>query len=100
MMNTMTGTTMRERKRHTRRQIAIASSSGSRMSAFGGDGFGGGNMVPSLELVDMPVPVGGWVAEEGTTGAGAPEVADFRVFEDPAVGGLRMIRALGGMVMA
>ena len=86
----------------TRRQIASASSSGSRM-AFGGDGSGGGNMAPSLELATVPVELDevGFVGEEDIvcTG-GAAEGGGFGDVVVPGTVELRIIRALGGIVMA
>lgn len=85
----------------TRRQIASASNSGSRI-AFGGNGSGGGNIVPSLEPVAAPV-----VAELGEEGlvteedmvvrGGAVEDSAFGEAVDAVADGLRTIRALGGM---
>jgi len=70
--------------------------------AFGGDGLGGGSMAPSLELVPLLVEVevdeGGLVAEEDI--GGTVEGGSFGEFVDPLLDDLRMIRALGGMVMA
>jgi hypothetical protein len=86
----------------TRRQIAKASSSGSRI-AFGGDGSGGGNIAPSLELATVPVElgVGGTVVEEDIAGAGrAVEGGGFGDVVEAVTEGLRMIRALGGIFMA
>jgi hypothetical protein len=87
----------------TRRQIASASSSGSRM-AFGGDGSGGGNMAPSLELAIAPVELDevGFVGEEDivATGGAVEEGGGFGDVVAPGTDGLRMIRALGGIVMA
>jgi hypothetical protein len=85
----------------TRRQIASASSSGSRM-AFNGGGSGGGNIAPSLELANVPVEFdeGGTVVEEDIAVAGGPiEGGGFGDVVNP-VTGLRMIRALGGIFMA
>jgi hypothetical protein len=84
----------------TRRQIASASSSGSRM-AFGGDGSGGGNMAPSLEVATAPVELDevGFVGEEDIVATGGA-VEEGGGFGDVGTDGLRMIRALGGIVMA
>ena len=82
----------------TRRQIASASNSGSRI-AFGGNGSGGGNIVPSLEAATAPVAVedgeDGLVTEEDMEGA--VEGGAFGEAVDAVVDGLRTIRALGGM---
>jgi hypothetical protein len=81
----------------TRRQIASASNSGSRI-AFGGNGSGGGNIVPSL-----PVAVedgeDGLVTEEDIVvrEEGAVEGGAFGEAVDAVADGLRTIRALGGM---
>ena len=84
----------------TRRQIASASSSGSRM-AFRGDGSGGGNIAPSLELATVPVELDedGTVMEEDIAATGGV-VEGFGGVVDPVTEGLRMIRALGGIFMA
>jgi hypothetical protein len=59
----------------TRRQIANASNSDSRI-AFGGNGSGGGSTVPSLEPATAPAAVefgeGGLVTEEAVEGGMAP----------------------------
>ena len=59
-------------------------------------------MAPSLELVPLLVEVevdeGGLVAEEDI--GGTVEGGSFGEFVDPLLDDLRMIRALGGMVMA
>ena len=82
----------------TRRQIASASNSGSRM-AFGGDGSGGGNIAPSLELATAPVAVE--VGEEDLVMeediVGTVEGGAFGEAVDAVVDGLRTMRALGGM---
>jgi hypothetical protein len=85
----------------TRRQIASASNSGSRI-AFGGNGSGGGNIVPSLEPVTAPVAVkfgeDGLVTEEDiVVRGGAAEGGAFGEAVDAVADGLRTIRALGGM---
>jgi hypothetical protein len=70
--------------------------------AFGGDGSGGGNMVPSLELATVPgVDKVGLVAEEViVVRGGAVGGEGFGELEEPVADGLRTIRAFGGMVMA
>jgi hypothetical protein len=84
----------------TRRQIANASSSGSRM-AFGGDGLGGGNIAPSLEVVTVPgrLDEDGLVADEDIVATGGT-VEGGGLGDVVGPDGLRMIRALGGIVMA
>jgi hypothetical protein len=71
--------------------------------AFRGDGSGGGNIAPSLELAIVPVELdeGGTVVEEVIAAAGgAVEGGGFGDVVDPVTEGLRMIRALGGIFMA
>lgn len=86
----------------TRRQIASASNSGSRI-AFGGNGSGGGSIVPSLEPATAPVAVedgeDGLVTEEDIVvrEEGAVEGGAFGEAVDAVVDGLRTMRALGGM---
>ncbi len=85
----------------TRRQTASASNSGSRI-AFGGNGSGGGNIVPSLEPATAPVAVefgeDGLVTEEDiVVRGGAVEGGAFGEAVDAVADGLRTIRALGGM---
>ena len=86
----------------TRRQIASASNSGSRI-AFGGNGSGGGNIVPSLEPATAPEAVelgeDGLVTEEDIVvrEEGAVEGGAFGEAVDAVADGLRTIRALGGM---
>jgi hypothetical protein len=58
-------------------------------------------MAPSLEVpVPLEVEDGVLVAEEGMVWGGALEGADIGEFADLGAEVLRMIRALGGMVMA
>jgi hypothetical protein len=81
----------------TRRQIASASSSGSRI-AFRGGGSGGGNIAPATVPVELDE--GGTVVEVDIAVAGrAIEGEGFGDVVDP-VAGLRMIRAFGGIFMA
>lgn len=85
----------------TRRQIASASNSGSRI-AFGGNGSGGGNIVPSLEPVAAPVLTefgeDGLVTEEDMAVKGEDvKGSAFGEAVDAVADGLRTIRALGGM---
>ena len=72
--------------------------------AFRGDGSGGGNIAPSLELVTVPVELdeGGTVVEEDIAAAGGAveEEGGFGDVVDPVTEGLRMIRAFGGIFMA
>ena len=81
----------------TRRQIASASNSGSRI-AFGGNGSGGGNIVPSLP-VTVEDGEDGLVTEEDIVvrEEGAVESGAFGDAVDAVADGLRTIRALGGM---
>lgn len=67
--------------------------------AFRGDGSGGGNMAPSLEPATVPVAVE--VGDEDlVTEEDIVVIVEGRAFGeavDVVVGGLRMIRGLGGM---
>ena len=80
----------------TRRQIASASNSGSRI-AFGGNGSGGGNIVPSLEPVAELGEEGLVTEEDMVVRGGAVEDSAFGEAVDAVADGLRTIRALGGM---
>jgi hypothetical protein len=70
--------------------------------AFRGDGSGGGNIAPSLELTAVPVELdgGGTFVEDIATAGEAVEGGGFGDVVDPATEGLRIIRGFGGIFMA